>query len=85
MRGRERLRWALLWTASLLSAQLVLAMSVVRAATAFSVRNGHVALASYHVSRFNTDGTTGSVPLTGPKTSLPQLYGGGSNWRRKER
>ena len=54
-----------------------------RAGAAFAVRNRRAALAAYHVSRFSTDGTTGPVALTGPKTSLPQLYGGGSNWRRE--
>ena len=52
-----------------------------RAGTAFAVRQGRVALAAYRVSRFNTDGTAGPAPLTGPRTRLTQEYGGGMNWR----
>jgi len=42
-----------------------------RAAQAVALRNGRVALAYLWLNRLATDGTTGGLPLTGPRLTLP--------------
>ncbi len=42
-----------------------------RAAQAMAVRDGRIALAYLWLNRLGTDGTTGGLPLTGPKLTLP--------------
>ncbi|MFO7899092.1 MAG: hypothetical protein R6V58_08535 [Planctomycetota bacterium] len=40
------------------------------AATAMAVRDGRIALAHVQLNRLGTDGTTGGLPLQGPKTAI---------------
>jgi hypothetical protein len=42
-----------------------------RAAQAMAVRDGRIALAYLYLNRLGTDGTTGGLPLLGPKLTLP--------------
>jgi hypothetical protein len=50
-------------------------------ATSMAVANGRIALAGKYVSRLATDGTTGGLPLAGPKVGCSaQMRGSNASW-----